>query len=115
MDGSRFYFDWSFYSQGTRDQTTASSDSFIAAALGFFGSDEGKNLANSPASARDKAIKLLEFIRKERTLLVLRIDRDLPWAEIAEIMDSREPALRKRFERLKEKIRKLAESEGLLR
>jgi hypothetical protein len=66
-----WYFDWSFYSQGTRDQTTASSDSFIAAALGFFGGDEGKNLANSPASGRDKAIKLLEFIRGQRTLLVL--------------------------------------------
>jgi hypothetical protein len=69
-DGA-WYFDWSFYSQGTRDQTSASSDSFIAAALGFFGGDEGKSLANSPTSARDKAIKLLEYIRRQRTLLVL--------------------------------------------
>jgi class 3 adenylate cyclase/tetratricopeptide (TPR) repeat protein len=65
------YFDWSFYSQGTRDQTAASSDSFLATALGFFGGDEGKALANSPASARDKAIKLLDYLRKDRTLLVL--------------------------------------------
>ncbi|MFT3706938.1 MAG: sigma-70 family RNA polymerase sigma factor [Archangium sp.] len=50
----------------------------------------------------------------EQTLLVLRIDRDLAWKDIAEILDEREPALRKRFERLKEKIRTLAEGEGLL-
>jgi tetratricopeptide (TPR) repeat protein len=65
------YFDWSFYSQGTRDQTAASSDSFLATALGFFGGDEGKALANSPTSARDKAVKLLDYLRKDRTLLVL--------------------------------------------
>lgn len=65
------YFDWSFYSQGTRDQTTASSDPFIAAALEFFGDDEGKKLANSAASARDKAVALLGYIRRRRTLLVL--------------------------------------------
>ncbi len=65
------YFDWSFYSQGTRDQTSASSEPFIAAALGFFGGDEGKALANSAAGARDKAGRLLEYLRARRTLLVL--------------------------------------------
>ena len=65
------YFDWPFYSQGTRDQTTASSEPFIAAALEFFGGAEGKKLANSAASARDKAVNLLQYIRGRRTLLVL--------------------------------------------
>ena len=65
------YFDWSFYSQGTRDQSMASSDPFIAAALEFFGGDAGKQLANSGASGRDKATKLLEYVRKHRTLLML--------------------------------------------
>ena len=31
------YFDWSFYSQCTRDQSAVSADLFIAAALAFFG------------------------------------------------------------------------------
>ena len=65
------YFDWSFYSQGTRDQATASSDAFIAAALGFFGDEEGRALANSPASGRDKAERLLFYLRRKPALLVL--------------------------------------------
>lgn len=31
------YFDWSFYSQWTRDQSAVSADIFIAEALAFFG------------------------------------------------------------------------------
>jgi hypothetical protein len=65
------YFDWSFYSQGTRDQPGASSGPFIAAALAFFGGEEGAKLANSPASGRDKAVRLLEYIRAHRALLIL--------------------------------------------
>ena len=65
------YFDWSFYSQGTRDQTAASSDAFLAAALSFFGGDDGKAFASSAASPRDKAVALLESLRQHRTLLVL--------------------------------------------
>ena len=65
------YFDWSFYSQGTHDHTTASSDAFIAAALEFFGGEAGRALANSAASGRDKASQLLEYLRAQRALLVL--------------------------------------------
>jgi RNA polymerase sigma-70 factor (ECF subfamily) len=57
----------------------------------------------------------------EQTLLILRVDRSLSWKEIAEIMSdgegetvSQEPALRKRFERLKGKLRTLATEAGLL-
>ncbi|MBN9118371.1 MAG: NACHT domain-containing protein [Planctomycetes bacterium] len=65
------YFDWSFYSQGTRDQPGASAGPFVAAALTFFGGEEGAALANSPASGRDKAARLLEYLRAHRTLLIL--------------------------------------------
>ncbi|MBX7079624.1 MAG: sigma-70 family RNA polymerase sigma factor [Nannocystaceae bacterium] len=54
----------------------------------------------------------------ERTLLVLRIDRRLPWDEIAMILDPEVPtpearrrlsaALRKRFERIKQRLHELA-------
>jgi RNA polymerase sigma-70 factor (ECF subfamily) len=56
----------------------------------------------------------------ERTLLVLRVDRGLSWAEVALVVadDHGEPveetALRKRFERLKEKLAERARLEGLL-
>jgi len=56
----------------------------------------------------------------ERTLLVLRLDRGLAWAEVALVLseDKGEPvdeaALRKRFERLKDKLAQKAREEGLL-
>lgn len=53
---------------------------------------------------------------EEQTLLVLRIDRGLSWSEIAVVFEgeSTEAALRKRFERLKEKVRREAVARGLL-
>ena len=58
---------------------------------------------------------------EEQTLLVLRIDRDLSWSEIARVLADdagvtalSEAALRKRFERLKEKLRADAVARGLL-
>ncbi len=66
-DGAR-YFDWSFYSQGTREQGNASADTFIAAALKFFGDEP---MANSPASPWDKGARLANLIAQQRTLLIL--------------------------------------------
>lgn len=55
----------------------------------------------------------------ERALLVLRLDQRLPWRDVAEVMREEgepadETALRKRFERIKDKLARLARSEGLL-
>lgn len=60
----------------------------------------------------------------EQELLTLRIDRDLGWLEIAEItsdgprdaasLKRASAALRKRFERVTERLRALAEADGLL-
>ena len=62
----------------------------------------------------------------ERALLILRLDRKLAWNEIAEIMaDEGAPrtaealrrdaaTLRKRFERVKDRLRELARASGLL-
>ncbi|MEO1084646.1 MAG: toll/interleukin-1 receptor domain-containing protein, partial [Acidobacteriota bacterium] len=62
------YFDWSFYSQGTRDQGTASADAFVDAALRFFGDSE---MAESPRAPWDKGSRLAELVAARRTLLVL--------------------------------------------
>lgn len=56
---------------------------------------------------------------EEQSLLFLRIDQELEWAEIAEVLSTPEArvepaALRKRFERLKEKLARMAREEGLL-
>lgn len=56
----------------------------------------------------------------EQTLLILRVDRALPWNDVAEVLageDGQRPeeaTLRKRFERLKDKLAHAAKEEGLL-
>ena len=56
----------------------------------------------------------------EQTLLVLRLDRGLSWREVALVLAEDgappvdEPALRKRFERLKDKLARMARDEGLI-
>jgi RNA polymerase sigma-70 factor (ECF subfamily) len=62
----------------------------------------------------------------DRLLLMLRVQRNLPWAEIARIftaseepeqkavMDQESARLRKRFQLVKERLRKLAREAGLL-
>jgi hypothetical protein len=61
-------FAWSFYSQGTREQMTASSDLFLKEALTFFGDPE---TAGSARSALDKGRRLAELVGAQRALLVL--------------------------------------------
>jgi tetratricopeptide (TPR) repeat protein len=62
------YFDWSFYSQGTREQGGASADQFIMRALEFFGDAE---MAASAASPWDKGARLGQLVATRRALLVL--------------------------------------------
>jgi RNA polymerase sigma-70 factor (ECF subfamily) len=55
----------------------------------------------------------------DQTLLILRIDRGLSWSEVAEVLasegeDVSEASLRKRFERIKQRVRELAVARGLL-
>jgi RNA polymerase sigma-70 factor (ECF subfamily) len=60
----------------------------------------------------------------DRALLVLRVDRKLPWSEIArvfarsnaseEALARKAASLRKRFERLKDEIRSRARTDGLV-
>jgi hypothetical protein len=61
-------FAWSFYSQGTRDQTTTSSDTFFKEALIFFGDAV---MAGSAQGAFDKGRRLAQLIGEPRALLIL--------------------------------------------
>jgi RNA polymerase sigma-70 factor (ECF subfamily) len=68
----------------------------------------------------DRLSQLREALTSdERALLVLKVDRELKWREIAEVLSSPkkpvdEAVLRKRFERLTEKLRRLAIEQKLL-
>jgi RNA polymerase sigma-70 factor (ECF subfamily) len=71
--------------------------------------------------ARQRGIDRLrdELTPEERALLVLRLDRDLSWREVACVLAAEgeavdEAALRKRFERVKAKLAQRAREEGLL-
>jgi len=66
--GAERAFDWSFYSQGTSETTSASSDAFIAKALEFFGDPK---MAQSAASPWDKGERLAHLVAQHKTLLVL--------------------------------------------
>jgi hypothetical protein len=48
--GAERVFDWTFYSQGTNDQRTASADSFIAAALQAFGDPDPHRVPHGTAA-----------------------------------------------------------------
>lgn len=73
--------------------------------------------------ARQRGIDRLrdELLPEERALLVLRLDRNLSWREVATVLAAEgegepvdEAALRKRFERIKAKLAQRAREEGLL-
>ncbi len=55
---------------------------------------------------------------EEQTLLFLRLDQELPWNEVAEVLSASgthvdPPAVRKRYERLKERLADKLREEGL--
>lgn len=64
--GAGRVFDWSFYSQGTSDQSSASSDIFIAEALRFFGDPDP-----TFGSPWERGARLAGLVGKSRCLIVL--------------------------------------------
>lgn len=63
--GARRVFGWSFHSQGAGERVTA-ADQFFEAALGWFGDPDPK-----VGSPWDKAERLADLARREKTLLLL--------------------------------------------
>ncbi len=83
-------------------------------------------LAHLKSEVREAVTRLRDKLAPDdQALLVLRIDRNLSFQEVAVILSGtpleeterkkRAAALRKRVERLKQKLRTMAEAEGLLR
>jgi len=63
--GAERVFDWSFYSQGTKDQGTASAETFIIAALTFFGDADANR-----GGPEERGARLAQLVGAERCLLV---------------------------------------------
>jgi hypothetical protein len=64
--GAEGVFDWSFYSQGTKDQGTASAEQFIIAALTFFGDPDPNR-----GAFEERGVRLAQLVGSKRSLLVL--------------------------------------------
>lgn len=89
-----------------------------------YASQLAETLLSTPGSAAEQRSAEVQRLRQhlgpeEQTLLVLRVDRQLSWREVAQVMagegDPVDAAtLRKRFERLKDKLAQLARAKGLL-
>jgi RNA polymerase sigma-70 factor, ECF subfamily len=63
----------------------------------------------------EKLNRLRELLGPEdRALLGLRLDQELSWREISEVLGGTEVGLRQRFGRIKERLGRLARKEGLL-
>ena len=73
-EGAEVVFEWSFYSQGSKEDRATSADLFIDNALRWFG-DRDPN-AGSPW---DKGARLADFVREKRTLLLLDGMEPLQW------------------------------------
>jgi len=80
---------------------------------------------SSTGRSRERKLEELAELRAglapgEQTLLILKVDRNLSWSEVAAVLaEEGQPipltALRKRFERLRRKVARLAAERGLLR
>lgn len=78
----------------------------------------------TPPAARTSVRGRIDALRAElspdeQTLLTLRVNRRLSWAEVAEVLArpghrDAEPALRKRYERIVRRVREMAAARGLL-
>jgi tetratricopeptide (TPR) repeat protein len=64
--GAERVFGWSFYSQGAAEGRQVSADQFIAAALQWFGDPDP-----TQGSPWDKGERLVELVKRQRTLLIL--------------------------------------------
>lgn len=81
-----------------------------------------QTLPHLRTEVKDKFAEIREALDPEdRALLILRVDRQLEWTDVARVLDPDEPdparaaaRLRKRYERVKEDIRARAKAAGLL-
>jgi RNA polymerase sigma-70 factor (ECF subfamily) len=70
---------------------------------------------HAKSSVKERIARLREQLAPDdQTLLILRVDRDFAWLDVAAVMGESATVLRKRFERIKDRLRALAREERLL-
>lgn len=67
----------------------------------------------TPEAAQHLIALRADLDAEEQTLLVLRIDRDMEWRDVAHVLASDVTQLKRRYEVLAEKVRRLAKQRGL--
>jgi RNA polymerase sigma-70 factor (ECF subfamily) len=99
----------------------------LNAAAAAHKTERHSTLAHARTTSRDRIRALREQLPDDdQILLVLRVDRGLAWRELAialsgdlelnqESQEREAARLRKQFERIKQELRRLARSEGLLK
>jgi RNA polymerase sigma-70 factor (ECF subfamily) len=86
-----------------------------AEALDLVQSIRSQTAMHLRSEVKDRMSELRESLStEEQTLLILRINRQLSWREVAEVLGVAEPVVRKRFERTKDRLRQLARAAGLV-
>ena len=103
--------------QHTREQLVSSVPSVADTVAQLWNTTQVKEQREQDVYARIRA----QLAEEDQVLLVLRVDRDLPWRDIAIVLlgdaagddelTRKAAALRKQFERVKEQLRELAARE----
>jgi RNA polymerase sigma-70 factor (ECF subfamily) len=111
---------WSAVGRARRDPYRVRGERLGTSAAARLAATLRASTALAQEADRSAVTRLREQLTpEEQTLLVLRLDRELAWHEVAEVLAGdgeppREAALRKQFERLKAKLARLARDEGLI-
>jgi RNA polymerase sigma-70 factor (ECF subfamily) len=112
---------WHAAARHLRDPYRARGRRLETTELGRIAEEVRSSLLLGKREARQRGVDRLRARLEpdEQTLLVLRLDRALSWREVATVLAEDgapvdEAALRKRFERLKDKLARMAREEGLL-
>jgi RNA polymerase sigma-70 factor (ECF subfamily) len=89
-----------------RDPFRRRAETFESADYGALVVSVSSQLVKEQASARLEAARAA-LDGDDQQLLVLRFDRKLAWTEVADVMDVEASVLRKRFERIKHRLREV--------
>lgn len=113
---------WHAWLRHERDAFRRHRRSFVSGEMSALAAEVRSTTAlHLKSEAKDAVARLRgQLTPAEQSLLYLRIDRGLSWSEVASVMSTPEEGLdsqtvTKRFQRVKDKLRKLAEEAGLLK
>jgi RNA polymerase sigma-70 factor (ECF subfamily) len=114
-----FRLAWHATARHLRDPYRARGERFPSSAASRLAASVARS-SMLPGGRHERLRKLRQTLRPEdQTLLHLRLDKELEWEEIASVLADdgarvSAVALRKRYERVKDRLARIARDEGLL-